>query len=140
MKYSWQALEKPKVVFTVRNATMRDLKTGKVIQFYASNTRINVVQKLVTDKGTFYRTESAVNNGLNWAFEASAFGLPNEVALSVPTHSTPPTVRKSSTPKTPRTKQKDIQKAEAPKDREEPKPPVIPAKKPSFLKKIFFWK
>lgn len=65
---------------------MRNLDNGKIMQYYSANTRIDVVQKCVTEDNTYYRTQSAVLNNLNWAFEASAFGLPNEAAPSVPTH------------------------------------------------------
>lgn len=102
MKYVWENLPKKKTVFTVRNATLRNLNTGEIIQHYSSNTRIDIVQKCVTEKATYYRTQSAEHNNLNWAFEASAFGLPNELAplapcfaspskkkLSKPVHNTP---------------------------------------------------
>lgn len=80
MKYSWQNLEKPLSCFTTRSATMRDLNTNKIIQHYSANTKIVVVQKCVTPVATYYRTEPAKLNRLNYAFEASAFGLPNEPA------------------------------------------------------------
>lgn len=102
MKYIWQDLPEKKTVFTVRSATMRNIDNGKIMRYYSANTRIDVVQKCVTEDNTYYRTQSAVLNNLNWAFEASAFGLPNEAAPSVP-FSTPPnklstkkTLRKSS--------------------------------------------
>ena len=89
MKYDWQDLPKKITVFTVRSATMRNLDNGKIVQHYSSNTRIDLSQKCVFDGGTYYRTQSAANSNLNWAFEASAFGLPNEEAPSA--HSfTPP--------------------------------------------------
>lgn len=69
---------------------MRNLDNGKIMQYYLANTRIDVVQKCITEDNTYYRTQSAVLNNLNWAFEASAFGLPNESAPSAPTFFTPP--------------------------------------------------
>ncbi len=84
MKYIWEDLPKPMNCFTVRNATMRNLNTGEVVQHYSANTKIAVVQKCVTPVATYYRTESAKHHYLNFAFEASAFGLPNELAPSVP--------------------------------------------------------
>lgn len=78
--FIWVDLEKPKSAFTVRNATMRDLRNGEVIQYYSANTKIVVVQKCITEQGTFYRTSPAMTKSLDWAFEASAFGLPNEFA------------------------------------------------------------
>lgn len=79
-KFIWVDLEKPKSVFTIRNATMRDLNDNEAIQYYSANTKIVVVQKCVTENGSFYRTNTAKVKGLDWAFEASAFGLPNEFA------------------------------------------------------------
>lgn len=84
MKCNWQDLPDKKTVFTVRSAVMKNLNTGEIIRHYSRNTRIDVVQKCVTEIGTFYRTRSAEQSNLNWAFEASAFGLPNDVAPSVP--------------------------------------------------------
>lgn len=86
MKYNWEDLPKPLNCFTVRNATMINLNTKKIIQYYSANTKIVVVQKCVTEKGTYYRTDSARHHYLNYAFEATALGLPNEVAPSVPSH------------------------------------------------------
>lgn len=80
MKYIWQDLEKPLNAFTVRSATMRNLVTGKIIQYYSANTKIVLVQKCITPNGTYYRAGEAARNHLNYAFEAEAFGLPNEIA------------------------------------------------------------
>lgn len=82
MKYNWETLPKTKNLFTKRSATMVDLKTNKIIQSYSANTKIAVVQKCTTPEKTYYRTKTAMEKGLDWAFEASAFGLPNEVAPS----------------------------------------------------------
>lgn len=81
---TWKDTPKPLNLFTVRNATMRDLETKKIIQYYSANTKISVVQKTQVGDTTYYRTASAKERSLNWAFEASAFGLPNEKAPSVP--------------------------------------------------------
>lgn len=78
--FVWVDLEKPQNVFTVRNAAMRDLNDGEIIQCYSANTKIVVTQKCITEQGSFYRTNSAKTKRLDWAFEASAFGLPNEFA------------------------------------------------------------
>lgn len=80
----WQDLPERKNLFTKRNAVMRDLHTKKIIQYYASNTKIAVVQKCNYKGMTYYRTNSAKENGLDWAFEATVFGLPNEVAPPAP--------------------------------------------------------
>lgn len=83
-KIIWEDTPKKLNLFTIRNATMRDLDTGEIIQYYSANTKISVVQKTQLDYTTYYRTASAKERGLNWAFEASAFGLPNEIAPPVP--------------------------------------------------------
>lgn len=82
MRYVWEDLPKPLSCFTVRNATMVNLNTGKIVNNYSSNTKIVVAQKCVTPKGTYYRTSEAAYNYLNHAFRASAFGLPDEKAPS----------------------------------------------------------
>lgn len=87
MKCNWEDLPKPLNCFTIRNATMVNLNTGKIVSNYAANTKIVVVQKCVTDKGTYYRTNEAAHNYLNYAFKASDFGLPNFVAPSAPSKS-----------------------------------------------------
>lgn len=84
MRYNWQNLPKKKTVFTVRATTLKDLDTGKTIRQYSSNTRLDVVQKCTLNNKVYYRTQSAATNNLNWAFEAHDFGLPNEIAPSVP--------------------------------------------------------
>ena len=86
MKYEWIDLPERKNCFTVRNAAMINLNTGKVVQSYLANTKIAVVQKCVTPEKTYYRTQDAVHHYLNYAFEASAFGLPNEKAPSEPSN------------------------------------------------------
>ena len=86
MKFVWKDLPDKKTVFTVRNAVLRNLNTGKIVQHYSANTRIDVVQKCITVDCTYYRTSSAAYNNLNWAFEARDFGLPNEAAPSAHTH------------------------------------------------------
>lgn len=83
-KIVWQDLETKKNLFTVRSAAMLDLASGKIIQLYLANTKIQVVQKTILNEHTFYRTESAKRKGLDWAFRASAFGLPDEKAPSAP--------------------------------------------------------
>lgn len=82
MKYVWEDLPKSTNCFTTRRAAMRNLNTGEIVQNYSANTKLVVVQKCVTEKGTYYRTYSAMHHNLNWAFEASALGLPNEKAPS----------------------------------------------------------
>ena len=84
MKYVWKDLPERKNCFTVRNAAMINLNTGKIVRHYAANTKIAVVQKCVTPNKTYYRTFEAAHHYLNYAFEASAFGLPDEKAPSAP--------------------------------------------------------
>lgn len=134
MKYNWVDLPKPLNCFTVRSATMVNLNTGRVVSNYAANTKIVVVQKCVTDKGTYYRTSEAEHHYLNYAFRASAFGLPDEKAPSVPTSSSN-SLRKSTTkkPKSRTTsvkKQTSTKKTVSPKDGGE-------KRFGSWIKKIF---
>lgn len=115
----WIDLPDRKSCFTARNTAMIDLDKDKVIQYYSANTKIAVVQKCVTAKGTFYRTETAKERGLNWAFKATALGLPNEKAPSVPTtislnNISEPVTR---TPN-PAKKQKEAKTVASPKDGE----------------------
>lgn len=140
MKYEWKDLPKPLNCFTVRSATMVNLNTGKIISNYSANTKIVVVQKCVTEKGTFYRTREAEHNYLNYAFKASAFGLPDEKAPSAPSPKsnslgnsplkskpvtrTPKPVKKQTPAK------KSSKKASSPKGGEE-------KKRGGWLKKLF---
>ena len=84
MKYVWEDLPKPLNCFTVMNTAMVNLNTGKAIRHYSTNTKIVVVQKCVTPECTYYRTSEAEHHYLNYAFKASALGLPNEKAPSAP--------------------------------------------------------
>ena len=86
MKYAWEDLPERKNYFTVKNTTMVDLDNGKIVRHYCTNTKIAVVQKCITPENTYYRTEDAFSHNLNYAFEASAFGLENEKAPLVPTY------------------------------------------------------
>ena len=130
----WQDLPKRESYFTVRNALMIDLDNQQVVQYYSANTKIVVVQKCVIKEGTFYRTESAKNKGLNWAFRASAFGLPDERAPSVHSSSPDSLYSKNQKPVTrtpkPAIKQTSSQKVALPKDGEA-------RAKRSWLRKIF---
>lgn len=112
MNYVWEDLPERKNCFTVRNATMRDLRNRKIVQYYSANTRITVVQKCITENNTYYRTQSAAEHGLDWAFEASAFGLPNEAAPLE--NFTPPTLKLSSSTKS-KKKQTTKPKKKSPK-------------------------
>lgn len=132
MKYEWQDLDKPMNCFTVRSATMRNLNNGKIIQHYSANTKIVVVQKCVTPETTYYRTNEAAHHYLNYAFEASAFGLPNETAPSAPSS---PDVSIKSKKRTPNStkKQTSIQDVVLPKGGE-----ARTAK--SWIKRLFWRK
>lgn len=117
MKYEWKDLPSPKGMFTVRNACMRNLDTGKIVGNYPSGTKIRVSQKCIAANKTYYRTESAANEGLNYAFEASAFGLRNEIAPSAHSN-TSPTKKTTKTTRTPSSVKKQTKKAKSssPKD------------------------
>lgn len=126
MKYVWEDLPKPLNCFTVRGTTMVNLNTGKIVSNYAANTKIVVVQKCVAPSGTYYRTREAAHHYLNYAFRASAFGLPDEKAPSVPSSKKKPnslsrqsTISKpASRTQKPAKKQKSVKKAVTPKDGE----------------------
>lgn len=108
MKCVWKDLPKPLSCFTVKNTTMVNLNTGKIVGNYSTNTKIVLVQKCITENGTYYRTRDAAYNYLNYAFRASAFGLPDEKAPSEPsTHNKPDSSKvkqKKSETRTPPTK------------------------------------
>lgn len=117
----WKDLPKPLHCFTVRSASMINLNSGKIVRQYSANTKIVVVQKCVMPECTYYRTREAEHHYLNYAFKASAFGLPNEKAPSVPS-SKPNSLEKSTTNKksvkrtpSPIKKQKAAQKVAQPK-------------------------
>lgn len=102
---------------------MINLNTGKIVRHYSTNTRINLVQKCVTPDKTYYRTSDAAHHYLNYAFEASAFGLPNEKAPSVPSSKENSSSKNLNSQQkihthTPTQKQTVNQKAKSPKDGE----------------------
>lgn len=118
MKYVWEDLPERKNLFTVKNTAMINLNTGKAVRQYCTNTKIAVVQKCVTPEKTYYRTYDAFHNYLNYAFEAEAFGLPNEKAPSAPSCSMDiPASNSKSAVRTsrPNKKQTAIQKPKSPK-------------------------
>lgn len=134
----WQDLPSRKNCFTVRNAVMRDLDKNKIVRYYSANTKIAVVQKCVTEKETYYRTESAKDHGLNWAFEASAFGLPNEAAPPAPDLDSLNTQQPTNI--SPRLDEKQtVYVAPTPPEggEEEVEVSETKEKKPSFLRRIF---
>lgn len=121
MKYVWKDLPKPLSCFTVRNTTMVNLNTGKIVNNYSTNTKIVLAQKCVTENGTYYRTRDAAYNYLNYAFKASAFGLPDEKAPSAHSTTTKPNSsdvkrKKSGTRTQPTKKTKNIPKTVASND------------------------
>lgn len=123
MKIVWQDLPRRQSCFTTRSAVMMDLDKKIIIQYYSANTKIVVVQKCVIPEGTFYRTETAKLKSLNWAFKASALGLPDEKAPSAHPNTLDSQYGKTRKPvsRTPRPvvkKQKVAQKATSPKDGE----------------------
>lgn len=119
MKYIWKDLPERTNLFTVKNTAMLNLNTGKVVRQYCTNTKIAVVQKCVTPGKTYYRTQDAAHHYLNYAFEAEAFGLPNEEAPSAPSSISTgvPALNSKSAPRTrkPTKKQTSTQKATTPK-------------------------
>lgn len=119
----WTDLPKPLNAFTKRSAVMRDLTKNKAVQYYSANTKIRVVQKGSFEGKTYYRTQSAKDHGLDWAFEAAAFGLPDDVAppVHIPSYSL-------NSHTTIKQKAKETPKPEPPKGGEEAKA----KKKPKF--------
>ena len=130
MKCIWEDLPERKNCFTVRNAAMLNLNTGKVVRRYCANTKIAVVQKCITEDNTYYRTADAAYHHLNYAFEAASFGLPNESAPSVPPH---PSIQK----------QKPAPRTHKPAEKQTPTQTVIlpkggEARRPrSWIKRLF---
>lgn len=128
---NWEDLPKELGVFTVRDTAMVDLDKNEAIKYYSANTKIEVVQKNVTENVTYYRTQPAKDRGLNWAFEATALGLPNDKAPSahseiLPPNSDKPASRTLKAGKKTKTKSKAI----LPKDGEGASPRGL-------LKKLF---
>lgn len=123
MKCVWEDLPKPLSCFTVKNTTMVNLNTGKIVSNYSTNTKIVLVQKCVTENGTYYRTRDAAHNYLNHAFKASAFGLPDEKAPSEPSSHNKPNSsnvkqKKSASRTQPMKKTKTSPKSAVPNDGE----------------------
>ena len=98
---NWEDLPKGLGVFTICDTAMVNLDKNEVVKYYSANTKIEVVQKNVTKDVTYYRTQPAKDRGLNWAFEATALGLPNDKAPSAHSEILPPNSDKSAsrTPK-----------------------------------------
>ena len=82
-KIVWKDLPKRRGLFTRRSGAMISLDNGTTIQYYSANTKINVIQETIVDGVKYFRTESAANKGLNWAFKASAFDLPKDELASL---------------------------------------------------------
>lgn len=81
----WKDLPNRYGLFTKKSTTMVDLDTDGIIQYYRVNTKLNFVQEAIFNGERYFRTESAMLQGLNWAFKASAFVLPdNDVASLAP--------------------------------------------------------
>ena len=129
-KLDWKDVPRPINAFTVRNATMRDLATGDIVRYYSANTKIVVVQKCVMEKGTFYRTQSAAQRGLDWAFEATALGLPNEIAPLAPAPEKDDGDFPENTSSTPKEQKQKDDTSEPPKSGEE-------ARQRSFWGRLF---
>lgn len=125
MAIIWEDLPNRKNCFTVRNALLWDLSKNKIIRQYLANTKIQVVQKANYNGHTYYRTETPALKGLDWAFEAASFGLPDEIAPLEPSlksdslsHSIISRKPKKLTPPTSARKQTLNPKAKAPKNGE----------------------
>lgn len=135
MKYIWEDLPKPLNCFTVRSASMINLNTKETVRSYAANTKIVVVQKCIAPEATYYRTREAEHHYLNYAFKASAFGLPNEKAPSAPSY-------KSGSLSTPLKNSSNKEKTPSPyRTQKEPTKSVLPedgeARHRSWFKRLF---
>lgn len=108
--------------FTRRNSTMRDLNTGEIIQYYSTNTKIEVSQKAVIDGKLYYRTASARDRNLDWGFEASTFDGPKGLAPSEHFDSPSRTHTPGRNAPSLKKKQTETQKGDSPKDGEGMKP------------------
>lgn len=126
----WIDLPVKKSCFTARNTAMIDLDKNRVVQYYSANTKIAVTQKCVTAKGTFYRTEPAKEKGLNWAFKATALGLPDKKAPLAPSLSPLGKTKSATRTPEPTQKQKTVQESALPKSGEV-------RHKTSWLKRLF---
>lgn len=92
-KIEWKDIpNKPLGLFTKTGAKLVDLDTGKVVQSYSANTKINLAQEATYNGKKYYRTQYSQEKGFNWAFEASMFEEPivaPEPAPSAPTTDPP---------------------------------------------------
>ena len=135
-KILWKDLEKPYGLFTRRSALMVTLDTKKMIQQYAMNTKLNVVQYTVFNDALYFRTSTAKDKGLNWAIKSDAFTLPSELASLVPTPSISPKKNapnpKPVSRKTGKPKQKSARKVATPKSEG-----VVAPKKANLFTKLF---
>ena len=135
-KIVWKDLPKSYGLFTRRSALMITLDTKKMVQQYAMNTKLNVVQYTVFNEGLYFRTSTAKTKGLNWAIKSDAFTLPPELASLAPTPISPkknapnpkPVSRKTGTHQ----KQKSARKVATPKSEE-----VVAPKKANIFSKLF---
>lgn len=132
---TWKDLSKPYGLFTRRSALMVTLDTKKMVQQYAMNTKLNVVQYTIFNDSLYFRTLTAKEKGLNWAIKADAFVLPDELASLAPTPNLSP---KKSVPnpkpvarKTGNRKQKSARKVATPKSEE-----VVVPKKANIFSKL----
>ena len=137
-KITWKDLPKPQGLFTRRSAIMVTLDTKKMIQQYALNTKLNVVQYTYFNDSLYFRTLTAKERGLNWAIKADSFTLPVGLIASLePTPNFSPqkkgTHRSSpATRTTGKSKQKSARKVATPKSEE-----VVAPKKANVFTKLF---
>ena len=97
---------------------MVDLNSGRIIMHYSSNVKINVVQQTLVNSDRYFRTESAMKKGLNWAIKASSFTLPDDDAPLEPSELSTLNSITSKRPRRSPIKQKNIQKVESSKSGE----------------------
>lgn len=121
-KIVWKDLPKTYGLFTRRSALMVTLDSKKLVQQYAMNTKLNVVQYTIFNDSLYFRTSTARDKGLNWAIKSDAFVLPLDLASLVPTPNLSPEKNapnpKPVTRKTASKKQKSAKKVATTKSEE----------------------
>ena len=87
MTIEWKDLPSTKTYRTARNAVLVDLRHSTGVCVLTAGMNVTVVQKYTEDGVTYYRTQKAAKDGLDWALKASALGLPNDKAPEARTNS-----------------------------------------------------
>ena len=136
-KITWKDLPKPQGLFTRRSAIMVTLDTKKMIQQYALNTKLNVVQYTYFNGSLYFRTLTAKERGLNWAIKADSFTLPVGLIASLePSPGFSPIEKKGTRPSKPATRTTGKSKQKSAKKTAKPKSEEVPAVKQTLFSKL----